>query len=100
LLLALESVTEGSLRWVLPLPGASKCVPLQDAVTGGLVRMATVRIEGRRVEVAVPIANLQPLKQVFIKLQRKVFLKDEAGWRQMPTVPVPTPVPESAVLEI
>ena len=99
LLLAIESVTEGSLRWVLPLPGASKCVPLQDAVTGGLVRMATVRVEGRRVEVAVPIANLQPLKQVFIKFQRRVFLKDEAGWRHVPAVPVPAPVAEAALLE-
>jgi len=89
LLLAIESVTEGSLRWVLPLPGASKCAPLQDAVTGGLVRMATVRVEGRRVEVAVPIANLQPLKRVFIKFQRRLFLKDEAGWRQMRAEPEP-----------
>jgi LmbE family N-acetylglucosaminyl deacetylase len=86
--LALESVTEGSIRWVLPLPGASRCVPLQDVVTGSLMRMATVRVEGRRVEVAVPISNLQPLKQVFVKWQRRVFLKDEAGWRQAPAVPV------------
>jgi hypothetical protein len=88
LLLALESVTEGSLRWVLPLPGSSKCVPLQDAVTGGLVRMATVRVNGRRAEVAVPIANLQPLRHVFVKFQRRLFLKDEAGWRQAPAVPL------------
>jgi LmbE family N-acetylglucosaminyl deacetylase len=102
LLLALESVTEGSLRWVLPLPGASKCVALQDAVTGGLVRMATVRVKGRHAEVAAPIANLQPLRQVFVKFQRRVFLKDEAGWRQAPTVPIPAPVGERepAVLEI
>ncbi len=93
--LALESVTEGSLRWVLPLPGSSKCVPLQDAVTGGLVRMATVRMNGRRAEIAIPIANLQPLRQVFAKLQRRVFLKDESGWRQTPSVPVPLPEPTS-----
>jgi len=96
LLLAIESVTEGSLRWVLPLPGSSRCVPLQDAVTDKLVRMATVRIDGSRAEVAVPIANLQPLRQVFVKFQRRVFLKDEAGWRQAPAVPVPTPVAEPA----
>ena len=95
LLLAIESVTEGSLRWILPLPGGSKCVPLQDVVTGGLVRMATVRVEGGRVEVAVPIANLQPLRQVFIKFQRRVFLKDEAGWRQMRDVPAPEPVEDA-----
>ena len=88
LMLALESVTEGSVRWVLPLPGASKCVPLQDVMTGGLVRMATVRVDGRRAEVAVPIANLQPFRHVFVKFQRWVFLKDEAGWRQAPAMPV------------
>lgn len=91
LLLVLESVTEGSLRWIIPLPGSSKCVPIQDAITGGLVRMAAVRVTGRRVEVAMPIANLQPLRQVFVKFQRRVFLKDEAGWRQAPTVPLPAP---------
>jgi LmbE family N-acetylglucosaminyl deacetylase len=98
LLVALESVTEGSIRWILPLPAVSKCVPLQDVVTGGLVRMATVRITGRQVEVALPIANLQPLSQVFVKFQRRVFLKDEAGWRQAPAVPVPTGASETAVV--
>jgi LmbE family N-acetylglucosaminyl deacetylase len=100
LLLALESVTEGSVRWVLPLPATSRCVPLQDMVTGSLLRMATIRIKGRRVEVAVPIATLQPLKQVFVKWQRPVLLKDEAGWRQAPAVPVPVGVGEAAVVEV
>lgn len=79
---------------MLPLPTSSKCVPLQDAVTGGLVRMASVRVTGRRAEVAVPVANLHPLQHVFMKLQRRVILKDEAGWRQMPGVPVPAPQTE------
>jgi hypothetical protein len=48
----------------------------------------------------VPIANLQPLRQVFVKFQRKVFLKDEAGWRQAPAVPVPAMVGEAAMLEV
>jgi LmbE family N-acetylglucosaminyl deacetylase len=102
LLLALESVTGGSLRWMLPLPATSRCVPLQDVVTGGLVRMAAVRIDGRRVEVAIPIANLQPLSQVFVKLSRRVFLKDEAGWRQAPAVPLPVlaGVNEPAMVEV
>jgi LmbE family N-acetylglucosaminyl deacetylase len=100
LLLAFESMTEGSVRWILPLPGASRCVPLQDMVTGSLVRMATVRVKGRRVEVAVPIANLQPLRLVFVKWQRRVFLKDEAGWRQAPAVPAPAGVAEPAVIGV
>jgi LmbE family N-acetylglucosaminyl deacetylase len=99
LLFALESATEGSLRWILPLPSVSKCVPLQDAVTGGVVRMAAVRVTGRRVEAVVPVANLQPLKSVFVKLQRRVFLKDEAGWRELPIVPVPALEDELAAIE-
>jgi LmbE family N-acetylglucosaminyl deacetylase len=99
LLMAIESVTEGSIRWILPLPASSKCIPLQDAVTGGLVRMATARVSGQRLEVAVPIANLQPLSHVFVKWQRPVLLKDEAGWRQAPAVPVPMGIGEPAVLE-
>ncbi|HEX4085333.1 MAG TPA: PIG-L family deacetylase [Chthoniobacteraceae bacterium] len=97
LMLALESTTEGSLRWTLPLPGVSRCVPIQDAVTGGIVRMATVRVKGRNMEVAVPTASLQPLKQVFLKYQRRVFLKDDAGWRETPTLPVPAPIMDSAI---
>jgi LmbE family N-acetylglucosaminyl deacetylase len=99
LLFAMESVTQGSMRWMLPLPNVSKCVPIQDTVTGGIVRMATVRIEGRRVTIAIPIANLQPLSQVFVKLERRVFLKDDAGWRQMPVVPVPVAINEMAHTE-
>jgi hypothetical protein len=60
--------------------------------------MATVRINARRIEVAIPIASLQPLRQVFVKFQRRVFLKDEAGWRQAPAVPIP--VGETAMLAV
>jgi LmbE family N-acetylglucosaminyl deacetylase len=98
LLLALESVTEGSVRWVLPLPVTSRCVPLQDVVTGSLMRMATVRIKGRRIEVAVPVANLQPLKQVFVKWQRRVLLKDEAGWRHIPAAAMTMTVGEAKAM--
>jgi LmbE family N-acetylglucosaminyl deacetylase len=98
ILLAIESVTEGSVRWILPLPGSSRCVPLQDFITGSLVRMATVRIHGARVDIAVPISPLQPLSQIFVKWQRPVLLKDEAGWRQAPAVPVSAPISEPASL--
>jgi len=100
LFFAIESVTGGSLRWILPMPGTSRCVPLQDAITGGIVRMASVRVHARHAEIAIPIANLQPLGHVFVKYQRRVFLKDEAGWRQAPAVPLPMPVGEMAAAEL
>lgn len=84
LLLALESFTEGSVRWSLPLPAGSRCAQLLDAKTGAPVRLATVRMEGRRhATVCIPVAALQPLRQVFVKLQRRSFLYDQTGWHEI-----------------
>jgi LmbE family N-acetylglucosaminyl deacetylase len=100
LLLAIESETEGSVRWLLTLPSTSKCVPIENVTTGGLMRLATARVKGRRVDVAVPVANLQPLRQVFVKWQRRVLLKDEAGWRQAPAEPAAVRVAEPTVARV
>ena len=84
LLLAMESLTEGSARWTLALPATSRCVQLTDARTGDPVRLATVRIEGRHAEVSIPVAPLQPLRQIFAKLQGRSFLFDQSGWQELP----------------
>jgi len=88
LIVAMESMTEGSVRWILPIPSSSQCIPIEDGATGGLVRRAAVRVIGRRAEVSLPIASLQPLKQLFIKFQQRRLFYDEAGWRQIPLPPV------------
>ena len=89
LLLAIESNTNGSIRWALPMPSSSRCVELEDAQTGEPARLATVRIRGRTARVSVPIAPLQPIRQIFVKLERRRFLYDEAGWREVPVEPNP-----------
>jgi hypothetical protein len=63
-------------------------------------RLAAVRVNGLGVEVAVPIASIQPLKQVFVKWQRPLFLKDQGGWRQAPAMAAPVEVGEAATIEV
>ena len=83
-LMAFECATEGSVRWILQMPTTSQRAEIIDAKTGEPTRFAAVRIRGKRAEVSVPISALQPLRHVFVKLQRKFFLYDEAGWRAVP----------------
>jgi len=98
LLLALESATEGSARWKLELPATSRCVQLLDAKTEAPVRLATVRINGRHAEVSIPVAPLQPLRQVFVKLQGRSFLYDQAGWHEV-AVSAPREITASQKIE-
>jgi LmbE family N-acetylglucosaminyl deacetylase len=84
LFIALESVTEGSVRWALPMPSSSRVVQIENAHDGEPLRRAVVRINGNHAEVSVPIAPLQPIRRLFVKLERGVFMYDRAGWREIP----------------
>lgn len=84
LLVALESLVAGSVRWSIPLSGVSRPVRWQNAVTGEPGRRVTVRISGRMAEVFLPIATLQPLRHIFVKLKRRTLFFDATGWREIP----------------
>jgi len=84
LLLALETLLEGSLRWSLTLPGRSARVLFTDTVTGQPLRWATVRIAGRSATVNLPIAAAQPLTRLFAKFDRRRVFFDTVGWRELP----------------
>src|SRR5581483_11807389 len=73
-----------SVRWILPVPSASRRVHLRDADTGALLRLATVRVHGRDAEINIPIAAVMPLERLFVKFERRVLFFDEAGWREVP----------------
>lgn len=79
-----ESAESGSIRWALPVPPASRRVHVRDADTGELLRLATVRVKGRDVEVNLPVSSLMPLERLFVKIERRVVFFDEAGWREVP----------------
>lgn len=92
-----ESLTEGSIRLRLPLPLTSKKVRLRDAITDEELRYATVRVQKEHSIVKIPVANLQPLTRIFVKLHRRTIFLDEAGWRE---VPIPDAVPAKAELTL
>ncbi len=90
-----ESADAGSIRWILPVPSTSRRVHIREADTGALLRLATVRVEGRNATIHVPVASLMPLERLFVKLQRRLVFFDESGWREVPlpdrdAVPVDT----------
>jgi LmbE family N-acetylglucosaminyl deacetylase len=87
LYLALESLLEGSLRWVLPLPRRSGRVRIAQPHRGEAGRFATVRLKGLWAQVALPISTIQPLAVIFAKLDWRPLFFDWAGWREIPVIP-------------
>ena len=89
LLVAIESLTEGSVRWALPLRSRSCRAFIRNAVTGKKLRLATIRVTGHRAEIKLPVASLLPMTRIFTKLQQRVVFFDESGWREIPVAPAP-----------
>jgi LmbE family N-acetylglucosaminyl deacetylase len=81
---ALQSFERGDLRWKFPLRATSRRAHVCDARTGEDLRFATMRIEGRNAIVTFPIAPLQPVRSVFVKLDGRLGFFDDAGWREVP----------------
>lgn len=80
----LESLTEGSVRWVLSLPPRSSLVRVSNTTTEELLRRAVVRVAGTKVDVRIPIAALQPLQSIHVKLSTPSLFYDNCGWREVP----------------
>ncbi|MEO6845679.1 MAG: PIG-L family deacetylase [Chthoniobacterales bacterium] len=84
-LIAMESLTEGSKRWILSLSGRSGRVFLHDAVTGKVLRGASVRVDAHEWNIKIPIAGVHQLDQIFVKWQAPKLFYDRAGWREVST---------------
>ncbi len=96
--IAMESFTEGHIRWSLPLPARSGWEHLRDEVTGAILRRATVRVHRGVAEVCIPIAGLRPVTHAFAKLMRRNFFYDSWGWRAVPVQqPSGTPADATAI---
>ena len=87
LLIAAQSLTEGSVRWSLALPSQSACVNICDETTGAILRRATVRFKRSAAHIKIPVSALLPLESVFIKFERPRLLFDRSGWREIPVQP-------------
>ena len=81
--IVIESITEGSVRWVLSLPVRSSLVKVYNAVTEEPVRKASVRILGGGIDIRIPITALQPLQSVHAKLSTPSLFYDHCGWREV-----------------
>lgn len=83
LALALEDCSHQSRRWTLRLPLVSGKVFVYDALTGKRICRAIVRIRAGCAEIAIPIAAVQPLKHVFVKLKCRALISDTSGWNEI-----------------
>jgi LmbE family N-acetylglucosaminyl deacetylase len=90
LFVALESGLHGSIRWRLPVHTRTGIVRICDAVSGRLLRRATIRCDDRTLEVRVPLSAVVPVQKIAVKFNRRLTFYDEAGWREV-AMPVPDP---------
>jgi LmbE family N-acetylglucosaminyl deacetylase len=80
LLIAFEDPFRGSIRWRVPVHFRSGVVRISDAITGRLLRNATVRRIDRVLEFRLPISGMQPGQSIALKFNRQLAFYDEAGW--------------------
>jgi LmbE family N-acetylglucosaminyl deacetylase len=92
LLLAFESLVEGSMRWSVALQNRPGRARIHDAITGAPRRSGTIRTGRGRLEIRIPLAPVMPVARIFAKYDRRLAFYDFAGWRE---IPVQTPDPSS-----
>jgi LmbE family N-acetylglucosaminyl deacetylase len=80
ILVAIESLTEGSVRWSLPLPARSAVVRMFDERLERPARKASVRVHGGGVVVGIPLASARDAARIFVKFSLRRLFYDEAGW--------------------
>ncbi len=91
--IAIESLTEGHVRWTVPLPHRSARARLHCAITGAAGRLSTVRMKGRVAEIAIPVWGVQPVGCAYVKLDCRPIFYDVAGWHEVPVVEETAPAP-------
>jgi LmbE family N-acetylglucosaminyl deacetylase len=96
ILIAFESLVEGSVRWSVRLQKRPGLARIHDAATGAPRRSGTVRNLRGQIEVRIPLAPVLPVARVFVKYDRRLAFYDFAGWREVP-VEATNPAPCSAL---
>jgi LmbE family N-acetylglucosaminyl deacetylase len=84
LLIAFESLVEGSVRWSVSLQHRPGQARIHDAATGAPRRSGTIRTVRDRIEVRIPLAPVLPVARIFVKYDRCLAFYDSAGWREVP----------------
>ncbi len=80
------------------LPGRSTRLDLIDRATGAITSVGRYRGDAFQAEISLPLIGFAVNQPIFMKLDRRVWFFDEAGWIEIPSISaVETPIPQLAV---
>jgi hypothetical protein len=82
----------GIRRLRATLPGRTARLDLIDCATGEIAGVGRYRGDAYRAEISLPVHNFSLHKSLHLKLDRRVWFFDEAGWLEIEAL-----LPESAV---
>jgi hypothetical protein len=69
------------------LPGRSARLDLIDGMSGEIAGVGRYQGDGYRGEILLPLHNFDPHRLLFVKLDRRVWFFDEAGWLSIAALP-------------
>lgn len=86
-------------RFRATLPGRSDRISLLDCGSNEVAGIGSYRGDAFRAEILLPLTGLATSQPLYLKLDRRVWFFDEAGWVEVPALAVPleTPLAELAV---
>jgi hypothetical protein len=65
------------------LPARTSKIDLIDAATGGIASVGRYHGDAFRAEILLPLQGFAPGRAIFVKLDRRVWFFDEAGWLEI-----------------
>jgi hypothetical protein len=80
----------GLRRLRTTLPGRSCKIDLIDCATGAIASVGRYQGDAFSAEILLPLHDFATNRAVFVKLDRRVWFFDEAGW-----IEIPSPVPQT-----
>ena len=81
----------GLRRLRTTLPGRSSKIDLIDCATGAIACVGRYQGDAFSAEILLPLHDFSTSRAVFVKLDRRVWFFDEAGW-----IEIPSPLPRLA----
>jgi len=79
------------------LPGCSADLEMLDCATSRSIGIARYRGHPFAGKFTLPLHLFSPIHDLFIKVDRRLWFFDEAGWTEIPGVPSLTKVPHSMI---
>jgi LmbE family N-acetylglucosaminyl deacetylase len=76
-------------RFRASLPARTNRISLIDCASGEVAAVGSYRGDAFRAEILLPLLGLVSSEPLYLKLDRRVWFFDEAGWVEVPAVAVP-----------